>query len=119
TSPGEPFHTKNAGIDWLINWYVVREKGVALFGPSPKTLIDPISREELVQAVEDSARWWRGRVENHEPWHRNAQVYAILTMCRALYTFKTTDFVSKRQAALWAQTAMPEWAPVIRRALAS
>ena len=29
-SPGEPFHIKDAGIDWLMNWYFVREKGVTL-----------------------------------------------------------------------------------------
>ncbi|MGH2461935.1 MAG: aminoglycoside adenylyltransferase domain-containing protein [Chloroflexota bacterium] len=119
TSPGEPFHTKNAGIDWLINWYVVRTKGMALFGPTPETLIEPISHAELIHAVRNSACWWRGRVENQEPWERNAQVYAILTLCRALYTYETDDYTSKRRAALWAETAIPELAPVIRRALVS
>jgi predicted nucleotidyltransferase len=41
-SPGEPFHLKEAGNDWLINWWVVRGQGVALYGPPPATLIDPI-----------------------------------------------------------------------------
>ncbi|HVC33772.1 MAG TPA: aminoglycoside adenylyltransferase domain-containing protein [Chloroflexota bacterium] len=119
TSPGEPFHTRDAGKDWLINWYVVREKGVTLFGPSPKTLIDPISPVELVQAVQDSARAWRDWIKETEPRHRNAQVYAILTMCRALNTFNTGGYLSKRQAALWAQQHLPAWASIIRRALVS
>jgi hypothetical protein len=34
-SPGEPFHLKAAGKDWLINWYMVREVGVTLCGPVP------------------------------------------------------------------------------------
>src|SRR5260221_6440812 len=34
-SPGEPFHIKEAGIDWLMNWYMLREICVTLFGPSP------------------------------------------------------------------------------------
>jgi predicted nucleotidyltransferase len=35
-SPGEPFHLKAAGKDWLINWYMVREAGVTLCGPPPR-----------------------------------------------------------------------------------
>jgi predicted nucleotidyltransferase len=38
-SPGEPFHLKPAGKDWVLNWYVVREAGVTLYGPPPGTLI--------------------------------------------------------------------------------
>ncbi|MDQ5867841.1 MAG: nucleotidyltransferase domain-containing protein, partial [Chloroflexota bacterium] len=38
-SPGEPFHVKEAGKDWLLNWYIVREKGIALAGPHPMTII--------------------------------------------------------------------------------
>src|SRR5581483_9511367 len=45
-SPGEPFHIKDAGADWLLNWYVVRSKGVALFGPPSQDIIDPISQDE-------------------------------------------------------------------------
>ena len=51
-SPGESFHIKEVGIDWLMNWYVVREKGVTLLGPSPTTLIEPISKEEYIHAVQ-------------------------------------------------------------------
>ncbi len=117
TSPGEPFHTKPAGRDWLINWWVVREHGATLVGPSPRSLIDPISRAEVVRAVVESADWWRGRIPSIR--QRNAQVYAVLTMCRALRTFRIGDYVSKRKAALWAEAEVPEWAPVIRRALES
>lgn len=118
TSPGEPFHTKAAGKDWLINWYVVREKGVALLGPPPSALIDPISQDELLDAVRDAARFWRERIDS---WarHRNAQVYAILTLCRAIYTYNTGDYASKLRAAEWAARQLPTWAPVIRRALTS
>lgn len=41
-SPGEPFNIKDAGIDWLINWYIVRQQGMVLFGPNPQTVIPPI-----------------------------------------------------------------------------
>ena len=32
-STGEPFHMADAGREWLLNWYVVREESAALFGP--------------------------------------------------------------------------------------
>lgn len=28
-SPGEPMHVIKAGIDWIINWYEIQEKGAA------------------------------------------------------------------------------------------
>jgi len=38
-SPGEPFHRKEAEHGWLMNWYVVREYGLTLFGPPPRAII--------------------------------------------------------------------------------
>jgi predicted nucleotidyltransferase len=115
-SPGEPFHVKEVGKDWLMNWYTVREKGLVLFGPSPKTLIDPISQEEFVHAVQEYAKLWIGRLP-HLPKRRPAQAYAILTMCRALYTSQKGEQVSKKRAALWAEKEFPQWASLIQNAL--
>ncbi len=114
-SPGKPFHFIEAGIDWLMNWYMVREKGVTLFGPSPRTIIPPISNQEFVRAVADharAAREWVGKMRR-----RAAQAYVILTLCRALYTCTHGEQVSKERAARWAQGAMPEWADAIARAI--
>ncbi|MBW7882715.1 MAG: DUF4111 domain-containing protein [Caldilineaceae bacterium] len=114
-SPGEPFNLKDAGRDWLINWWVVREKGVTLFGPPPTTFIDPISKEEFLQVVQDHIKYWLEWVYQME--RRPSQAYVILTMCRALYAFHNGAQVSKRQAAQWVQERYPQWAPLIREAL--
>ena len=114
-SPGEPFLVKEVGEDWLMNWYMVREKGVALFGLPPKAIIDPITQEEFVQAVRKHAAAWGGGIEIRPS--RKQQAYAILTMCRALYTQKNGEQVSKKQVALWAQHELPEWSRLIQRAL--
>jgi predicted nucleotidyltransferase len=114
-SPGEPFHIKDAGKDWLINWYIVQEKGRTLFGPDPKTLIDPISKQEFIRAVQDQTRDWGDWV--YHPRTRKGQAYAILTMCRALYAYRRGDQVSKRQAAVWAQKELPQWSALINNAL--
>ena len=115
-SPGEPFHMKEAGLDWLANWYCVRENGVALHGPPPHALIAPISREEFAECIRGYAAHWSGRIRDvREP---KLQAYAVLTMCRALHLHKTGAQASKRQAALWAQAELPEWSGLIQSALA-
>lgn len=114
-SPGEPFHLKEAGSDWLLNWYIVREKGRALFGPPPKALIEPISQEEVLSATREQAKAWREWIKHTH--HRASQAYAILTMCRAFYTLKWGEIVSKKQAATWAEKQWPEWSALIQRAL--
>jgi hypothetical protein len=115
-SPGEPLHVKEAGKDWLMNWWVVREQGVALFGPAPKTLIDPISKHEFLQAVKEHAQSWREWINDMRD--QPGQAYAILTLCRALYTSRYGQQVSKKRAALSAQQRYPEWAWLIQDALA-
>jgi predicted nucleotidyltransferase len=114
-SPGESFHRKEAGKDWLINWYMVQEKGLTLFGPAPQILIDTISKEEFIHAVQKQAKEWESWIYSMHT--RKAQAYAILTMCRALYAYKNGEQVSKRQAALWAEKQLPQWSSLIKNAL--
>jgi predicted nucleotidyltransferase len=114
-SPGEPFHLKPAGKDWLLNWYTVREVGVTLYGPPPHTLIPEISQSEFVETAQEHAVWWKGRV--YEMCTPGAQSYAVLTMCRALYTNAHGTQASKKQAALWAKAYLPQWAPLIQQSL--
>jgi hypothetical protein len=115
-SPGEPFHVIDAGIDWLTNWYFVQEYGLTLFGPHPSTFIPPITKEEFVQAVYDHALFWTVHVKQTKEL-RPYQSYAVLTLCRALYTTTFGEQVSKQKAADWAMTQLPEWADFIREAL--
>jgi predicted nucleotidyltransferase len=112
-SPGEAFHLKAAGKDLLINWYMVRGAGVTLCGPPPRALIPEISQPEFVEAVREHAEWWIERVcEMRTPV---AQSYAVLTMCRALYSHTHGRQTSKKQAASWARTYLPQWAPLIQQ----
>lgn len=116
-SPGEPLHFKGAGSDYLINWWTVREKGVALFGPDPSTLIEPISHDEFLQAVRDQVRAWNHYITLAQH-SRPFQAYAILTLCRAMYAQSHGGQTSKRRAARWAAAEFPRWASLIDNALA-
>src|SRR5258708_22513642 len=63
-STGEPFHRIEVGNHWLMNWYMVREKGVILYGPAPNTIIEPITKEEFIESVQDHARSWSEWIKN-------------------------------------------------------
>jgi hypothetical protein len=114
-SPGEPFHTLQANADWLVNWYMVREYGIALFGPPPHAVIAPIAKAEFVEVIRNHTRSWAEWVQSCR--QRRAQTYAILTLCRALYTLTYGEQISKPQAAAWAATHYPAWAQLIHDAL--
>jgi len=115
-SPGEPFHMKDAGIDWLINWYNVREQGETLYGPPLSDVIPPISREEFFAAVRRQAHEWRAWVDR-TAGSRPYQSFAVITLCRALYAIRFGVQPSKRQAARWAIGELPEWSALIENAL--
>ena len=114
-SPGEPFHKRETPIEWLISWYLVRETSITLFGPAPKTIIEPISKDEFIGAIRAHTEAWDEWI--HDMHHRNSQAYTILTICRALYTLKCGEQVSKKQAALWAEKEFPERDSLIENAL--
>ena len=115
-SPGEPIHKMESSKEWIMNWYLAREKSATLFGPSLKTIIEPISKEEYIQSVKDHVKSWSEWVKHMKD--RYAQVaYTVLTMCRALYAVRNGDQVSKKQAARWVQGEFPEWSDLIADAL--
>ena len=113
--PGEPFHRRDAGKDWLMNWYSVQEKALTLFGPPPKTRVAPITKEEFIQAVRVYAHTWRSQINGLRG--RPGLAYAILTICRAYYTYKNGEQTSKKRAAHWTAKAFPQWSTLIENAL--
>lgn len=118
-SPGEPFHPRVAEHSWLFNLHVVRKRGITLSGPDPRTLIAPISSDELTAGLRRRMVEWRVWTEEEiPPMGAGAQAYVVLTMCRALNTYTTGEWASKRQAALWTMRAEPAWASLIEQALA-
>lgn len=114
-----PFHVGLHGWNWILEYHIVREYGVIEWGPSPSTLIDPISPSRLQAAVcEQLKSRWQTQLDDPE-WlrPRDYQAFAVLTLCRALYTLHQGTVSSKPQAAAWAQEMYPSWRPMIERAL--
>ena len=106
--------------DWVIHRHVLREHGVVIAGPPPRTLVDPVHPEDLRQAVVESASRWAGSfLRDSEPLRFDGyHAYTVVTLCRMLYTLHHGTVVSKPVAAQWAQaTEGAPWAVLIERAL--
>ena len=53
------FYIERLGSDWIIQRHVVREYGVIVEGPDPKTLINFVSPEDIRAAVMGTLHeWW-------------------------------------------------------------
>lgn len=118
---GDSFTITNQGSA-VIQRHVLGEAGVVVAGPSPRILIESVSADELRSAVHDMLqKWWRPLLDD-PTWVEQSQKqpFAILTMCRMLYTFEQGVVVSKPVAARWCQqTRSQEWGDLIGWALAS
>jgi len=120
---GETLAMDQFDIGWIIQRAILREHGVAITGPHPAMLIDPVSPQDLHRAVVTLlGAWWEPMCRDPRPLYRHEigyQPYAVLTMCRMLYTLEFAAVVSKPVAAHWAQGVLGEpWAALIARALA-
>jgi hypothetical protein len=113
-SPGEPLNIKDAGTDWIMNWYLVRETGKGLYGSPADTIIPPISLDEYLEASHEYVADLSRRIERVKD--QTGQSYTILTMCRALYLHRNRRQPSKKQAIEWAQGELPEWAWLMQKA---
>jgi Aminoglycoside adenylyltransferase, C-terminal domain/Nucleotidyltransferase domain len=116
-SPGEPFHVRaDPPIEWLQNWYLVRETAVPLHGPAANSIIPPIEWSEFVQA----AVRYAGQLASLDPRRMGPglRAYTVLTASRALRTVETQSLGSKQEAAAWTSRQMPQWAWLLDRALA-
>jgi aminoglycoside adenylyltransferase-like protein/nucleotidyltransferase-like protein len=116
------FYLDKRGSDWIIQRHVIREQGIVLAGPDPKTLIDPVGPNDIRKAVKGVLQeWWFPMLEN-PAWLKDHgdeyHAFAILTMCRALHSLEHGTIVSKPTAARWAQKELGgEWSQVIEQAL--
>ena len=117
-SPGEPFHIRKGEPlkDWAQNWYIIRKSGKVLYGPPPKALVPPLSKEEMLESIKRYVVELHERSKYDRP--RKMQAYEILTICRALYAHETGKQSSKKHAALWTQKKFPRWATLIENAIA-
>lgn len=114
---------KRSGSDGNpIIWMNVLKSGLVLFGPPPDSFVPEITPEILFQALKREVGYLREDfIEKPESEWRDVpsyRVYAVLTLCRILYSFRRDTIVSKQRAASWAIRRLPqEWRDLIGQAL--
>jgi hypothetical protein len=78
-------------------------------------VVPDTSFDEYAAAVRNYMRRFRERIPDDAT--PGSQAFAVLTMCRGLYTCVHREPASKLRAAAWAQKVLPEWAGLIREAV--
>jgi hypothetical protein len=114
------FYLSPLGSDWVMQRYSLRESKKVVYGPSPRELIDTVSSEDLRAAILDLIdEWWDPMLAEPDRLKDSGyQPYAVLSMCRSLYTMRTGQMASKSTTAEWALAALPvEWSPLITHAI--
>ncbi|MBK8618075.1 MAG: DUF4111 domain-containing protein [Anaerolineales bacterium] len=117
------FYVAEIGSDWIIQRHVVREYGVILEGPDPKTLIDFVTPADIRMAVMGTLHeWWFPMLDNPS-WLRDKEngdrAFAVITMCRVLHALEHGTITSKPKAVAWARTKLDDhWNPLIDKAVA-
>jgi hypothetical protein len=105
-------HCNTAVVRWSLH-----EHGVVLAGPDPKSLLEPVSAEQLRAEVMNMLPEWVDWAKTPE-MNRWRQPYIVVSFCRMLHTLETGRVASKREAGEWALKALDSrWTSLIRRAL--
>jgi hypothetical protein len=118
---GERLKIVHHDYSGVVHRSILWEQGITLAGPPPRTLVDPVTPDDLRLAVRETLPVWGGRlVAGPSLLHYHGyRCYAVLTICRMLYTLQHGQIVPKAVAARWAQQALgPRWAGLIERAWA-
>jgi predicted nucleotidyltransferase len=117
---GEEFGRREHKWNWVLERKLVREHGMTLLGADPKGLIDPVSADEVRDAIRAVLREWvEWADEPDDPdWFLplSHKAYVVETMCRALYTLEEGELRSKAHAVAWALDALTEpWRSLVER----
>jgi predicted nucleotidyltransferase len=99
----------------LVRW-IVREKGVTLSGPPPKTLVEPISNQLLrTEIFETLINWGQKILDDPAPYNnRFYQSFIVLSYCRMLHDLYRGYPGSKREGTEWAKAVLdPTWSGLI------
>ncbi len=99
----------------LVRW-IIREKGVVLAGPSPFSLVDPISTDMLRREISGEILMWGQYILDDPSRYANCfyQHYIVLNFARMLHDLHKGYPGSKREGAEWARLTLdPMWSDLI------
>jgi len=107
------------GNEWIINQYLLYKHGIALMGPDFKTLVKPISIEDVRKVcIRDLFEEWEPKITD-PTYLQNShyQSYVVLNLCRILHTVICHSTATKKAAASWVKSEFgPQWNNLIQTA---
>jgi hypothetical protein len=105
-----------------IFWMNILKSGITLYGPPAAEFVPEITPAILHEALVRETGYLRDEFSNENSEWRDVpkyRAYAVLTLCRILYSQATGEIGSKPEAARWARCALPlELQEIVDRALA-
>jgi hypothetical protein len=105
-----------------IPWLNALASGRVLYGRPVAEVVPPVTVAPLAATLVREAAYLRDELADTRSTWRNrpfSRAYAVLTVCRILYTQATGSIASKPVAGRWAQRHLPErWHGLVRAALA-
>lgn len=118
TAPEQSVHDNN----WNVRW-ILRERGIALVGDEPATLLPAIPLDKLFEEMKAVVFQILTAFEEsvYQPlnfWNSQfGQPFAVLTCCRILHALHTGTIQSKKAGAQWAKGFVePGWRGFIDQA---
>jgi predicted nucleotidyltransferase len=107
---------------WHVRW-VLRERGVALVGPKPGRILEPIPSNLLINEMKTgmlkAMQIFQEEMDRPLGFcnSRFGQSFFVLTTCRMLHTLYTGTVGSKKTASAWARRFVdPAWVKLIDQA---
>ena len=93
----------------VVRW-TLREKGIVLFGPHPKTIIPSIPANVLRNEIKNTIiGWGEELIKNPDPYqNRFYQSYLVLNFSRMLHDLLKGRVSSKLTGIKWAKKQLPE-----------
>ena len=94
-----------------IIWMNILETGLTLTGEPPSAFVPEITREIFREALTRETGYLREEIEKPNSEWRDVpkyRAYAVLTLCRVLYSHATGKIASKPEAAAFAADQLPE-----------
>jgi hypothetical protein len=116
----EPLLWREHYANWVFERWMLRAWGVTLLGPEAQTMLDPVSRDEILAAARSNMMRWVAWINDSDDpdWllPREHKAYVVETMCRILYTVATGELAGKPQSVAWALETLAEpWRATVER----
>jgi hypothetical protein len=112
------------GNEWTLNLYSLQEAGKAIVGEQPTKMFPHVTIEDVRRASkQDLLADWQPKIDDPEAFHHEGydpnhlKAYAVLTMCRFLFTAQNEGVVSKRVASNWVKEKYGDkWSGLVTQA---